>query len=76
MGLTQGPRSGGRGGGQVHGVGGFDGHMTGDAVTIKEEEQIDIPEWQQKIVLDRLNNQDVNLSEEEFYKKVEAALHE
>ena len=38
MGLTQSPRSGGRGGGQVHGVGGFEGHMTGDAVTIKEEE--------------------------------------
>ena len=39
MGLTQGHnRNGGRGQGQVHGVGGFEGHMTGDVVTIKEEE--------------------------------------
>ncbi len=47
-----------------------------DYVSIQEDEVLDIPQWQQDIVLDRMKSGESNLPEEEFYKLMERKLNE
>ena len=47
-----------------------------DYVSIQEDEVLEIPQWQQDIVLNRMKNGETNIPEEEFYKLIERKLDE
>jgi hypothetical protein len=47
-----------------------------DYVSIQEDEVLEIPQWQQDIVMNRMKNGETNIPEAEFYKLMERKLDE